>query len=176
MKKHHLFFLILFVISACTSSGSKPQGKPKPFNQGNLSFSIPADWHITDKEYDPEGIYYLSLEKKGLDESGIVTINWFDYQIGREFMLDVFREQMESEKIYQLSKIKFGETFESAYNGYESLQLDYTCSILGVDHSGSLIAFETDSTSVGLMIQEADEDNADNEPGFKTIQSSLKVK
>ncbi len=64
-----IFLISILSLLACNSN--TPGGK---FAKDNITFKYPPGWHIT-KEDDLDGMgYYISLEKAGFDESGLLGL------------------------------------------------------------------------------------------------------
>lgn len=76
MKKSLILPAILaiaaLILTSCAGSGS-----PGEFSYGDISFSHPSDWAVTDTEEYGYSVF-ISAEKKGLNSSGIVMFTIVD--------------------------------------------------------------------------------------------------
>ena len=144
----------------------------KKFNKEGVSFNIPKDWSITEEEdWDGEG-YYLSVEKDGLDSSGMVTMTWINGEIDLDEWLEETKTDFKT-NLGKNSKLKFDKEVSTTYNNIESKSVSYTFSLIGFKHRGNIILFYKNGKSFLMIKQEANEDIKKNKKGFVIIEESF---
>lgn len=171
--KTYISVLITVFFLACNTQVD--EGKKILFNKHGISFTCPKDWKVTDEDYSEDGYYSLSIERRGFDESGIVNVVWFDYEIDLLESVETLKEGMTEETIYKYSDLEMEKMSKLSYNGQETLGFKYKASIIGVKHTGVIHTFNKDGKTVWLIVQEATEDSKKNKSGFKTIEDSFQV-
>lgn len=165
-KSTHLFIILLF-----TTVSFSTQAQQK-FDQWSVSFNYPSDWHITDQEEVAEGSYYLSVEKKGADASGLLVFNLVEGRLEAEDALDTFQQNFEQ----RISGIKFQKTTAGSFGPHKAQYRAFTFSIMGLEHQGAMYCIKTSSRTLTMIVQEAVEDEAENRGGFQMISESLRIK
>lgn len=148
----------------------------KRFIKDGLSFNYPNSWIISEEE-DLNGMgYYVAVEKKGVDESGLFIVVWANQEV------PVKDEIIETQNSYRLHKdfqnVKFEPIIGTSLNEYEP----YTFSCNGyftylneLKHKIVINVFHSKGKTFRVIQQEAMEDSSKNEKDFNTIISSLKV-
>ncbi|HMR18456.1 MAG TPA: hypothetical protein PKA53_04080 [Sphingobacterium sp.] len=162
-----LGILLLFTLS-CTRNSSSGY-----FSKEGVSFIYPQGWSINEEEdLDGEG-YYLSVEKKGLNESGIVQITWFDVHIDNHEYLEIMQKEYKNQKLFY--DLKFETAKNSHFNGIESIACKFSFKILGLRHRGAIYIFSDENKTFSFVTQEALEDIQKNKEGFELIRSTFKT-
>ena len=135
----------------------------------------PQGWKISDEENLDDQGYYLSIEKDGLESSGLFSLTWVYGEFELNDWIRVHKEEMKNNIIYRNSNLAFGGLHESKFNNLNTSSLEYTVSLLGVKHEGTFHFFHAQEKTFTVVIQEAIEDRADNRAGFEMIEQSFKV-
>lgn len=170
MKTLLISLSVLFLVASCQN-----QSEETTFDKQGVSFTIPAGWKAVDEE-DLGGGYSLSIEKEGMDASGLVTITWIEMEIDLDDWATEFKDDMMSSWNTAASNASFGAIKDGRYNGIRTRSVTYKMSLLGMKHRGVIHLFYEGNKSFALIVQEALEDKADNKEGFETIEKSFKVK
>lgn len=180
MIKQFLIISLLFIAAICeinvkdSTEAEKTVLPEKRFETNVYGFNIPLDWNITDKEEIDQGIYYVSVEKNGLDSSGLATIVSFEFLVNLDELIKANFEELKSNQI--LNNLSFGTIEDSKFNGITARHSRFSFRIMGMNHQGSVYAFNNKNNTVVTLFQEALEDKAENNNGFKTIESSFEMK
>lgn len=67
--------IVVFLVEIAGCANQKPR---ENFFKDGVSFTCPSNWSVTEQE-DLDGVgYYLSVEKTGLNASGLLTITWIN--------------------------------------------------------------------------------------------------
>jgi hypothetical protein len=169
--------LLLSLFFIACSSGPSPE---QQFDKKGVSFTSPARWKISEEEEYEESKesysgYYLSVEKEGFDESGIVLISWIDVEIDLDDWQAICTEKIASNIIYRNTNLQFGPTRADELNGIPTQSVQATFSLLGLEHEVNLHFFHANGKTFDVMIQQATEDNEKNKEGFDTILKSFQV-
>ena len=73
MKK--MSYVLLVLICLFSAGCAKKTSPAKPFSQFGISFTCPSGWEIdADEAMDESGYYQISVEKTGLNSSGIMSM------------------------------------------------------------------------------------------------------
>lgn len=163
MKKNIILCLIAITLSC---SGSKET----PAYVYDLSFTCPAGWNVTEKN-DYGDSKYISIEKNGLSESGLVMITYTDEEFELPEYMEIYRDLFKEQKV--MSGIVFDEIKMDYYGQYEGLVCDYTVSIMSIPHEGRFYTFYANGKTVCVTEQEAVEDKVTNKDGFEKIKETL---
>ncbi len=167
MKK--ICFLVLIVLASC----AKPE--PVKFNHQGVSFTVPGDWKIEDQKQITENAYYLSVQKKGLNSSGLFTLTWVDGDLDLAENIQTYKDEMNGESTYQSSNLQFGPEKPTKFAGHEALSIDFTATILTVKHKGTVHCFHANDKTYSVLIQEAEEDESDNKEGYEMFEKTLRI-
>lgn len=168
--RHVFFFLFIsFIFASC-----REPSKERPFHKYGVSFTIPAGWIGVDEE-DLGGGYTISVEKEGMDASGMVNISWVDIEIELDEWALEIRDDLASNLNTAVSKTSFSGIKDGTYNGIPTRCMTYKATFLGVKHTGTIHVFHKSGKSFGIIIQEAIEDKGENEDGFRVVESSFQV-
>ena len=165
-------FILISILTTFYSCQETPQAK---FNKHGVSLTSPKGWEITEEETLDDLGYYLSLEKDGLNYSGIMTVSWVNMELDIDDWIQIHKAEMSNNTIYKNSKLEFGTKQKSTFNNIETTSLSYKANILGVKHEGTLNFFYKNEKSFSILIQEAIEDKAKNKSGFHFIEQSFNV-
>jgi hypothetical protein len=169
MKKYILILVAFIGFLVIPNSGSAQQ---LPVKYYGVSFICPTGWEVSSKE--DEGDYQIiTVEKKGFNSSGIVTITLLDEEYELKDLIQIYRNSIEEQSIY--SNLKFYKQTGGTYGQYKGLVCKYTASVLYLPHKGSIYVFNTKGKSVCIIQQEAIEDSVMNKSGFEKLAESLTV-
>lgn len=182
MKKQFLIFSFLFslIIISCKekenykveiNNDEVPENR---FESNVFSFNYPEDWNITDSEEIEGGIYYMSIEKNGIDSSGLMTIVSFEELIDLDEYIKMNIEQLQNNPV--VKNLNFDTTKDSDFNKIKSRSSNFDFKTMGIKHEGIIYAFNSENNSVVILKQEAIEDRKENAEGFTTIRSSFEIK
>lgn len=167
---------ILTILAATALLFSCKSGSPETqFSKHGISFTCPAGWSVTEEE-DLGGGYYMSIEKEGYNESGLVTITWVDTEnvnlSAEEYMaMNVAGLQSNG----AVNKMSVSDIPGARYGDYDALGKLYTMSVLTMPHTGEMYVIERDDRVICIVRQSADEDSDKNEKGFTIIEESFTI-
>lgn len=168
----NLIYLILF-----TSFLSSCESPEVDFKMKDVSFTCPKGWRITETEdYVEEDGYYVSIEKDGLNSSGIVTIEWVADSFDLELWIETFKVELQNNIIFKTADLSFGDLYDSEFSGYETVSVDFYMNLFGLKHEGKYSVFHHENKTISVLKQGANEDVNANEPGFSIIENSFNVK
>ncbi len=174
MKKTNLILLlILSVTTSCLRlpEKKKDKGVPNIVDRDSYTFSHPGDWEVTEEELVEEGAYYMSIEKKGFESSGLMTITAFDYDIDLDALVNLNLEELQSNKLFR--NFTASQITEDTFNTVTAKSATYHFRIIGMDHEGEIIVFQHQGKTYSILKQGANEDEKDNEEGFAMIEGSF---
>ncbi|MBN1759587.1 MAG: hypothetical protein JW863_14770 [Chitinispirillaceae bacterium] len=163
--------IIAAILVSISSCGSKSNGGD--FVKDNVSFSYASGWSITEQEDYGESGYYLSVEKKGFDESGLMTVTWINAIRDSMDYLEIIQQEYRKQKL--LKNLEFAPIRKSTFNGMPSLSCDFKFKTIGVGHNGTIYVFLKGGKTYSIIRQEALEDVSKNKEGFELLESSFKV-
>jgi hypothetical protein len=164
-----LLFLFTIIFFSCKESPETT------FSKEGIFFTCPQGWSVTDED-SLDGLgYNISVEKDGFNSSALFTILRIDGFVVLDDWLNNYRDELNDNIIYRNANLRFGAIRSAEFNGVECKKIDFTASILGLKHSGSICAFHTQSSSMSILKQEADEDHGQNKDGFQLIEDSFKT-
>jgi len=163
---------VLLSLAGVVACSSSPGGK---FQVGGISFVYQEGWAVTDQEdFDGQG-YYVSLEKDGLNSSGLFVLTWLYDSLDQDEWLEEYKEELKNNIIYRNSDLKFTKPVDNEFSGIPSRSVNFSLGLLGVDHEGVIHVFYGPGFTVSVMRQEAIEDKTKNRAGFDAIESSFTV-
>ena len=172
---------LLFLILSCVVFFSCNESPETKFEKDGVSFICPQGWAIIDQEdFDGEG-YYISIEKDGFNSSGLAMITWYDnFDSGNFNFEEDLRNWEESLKeqwiLVDASNIIFGDYYNNMFNNLRSMSTNYTFSMLGVPHEGTVSVFHAGNKRISVVFQEVTEDKAKNKKEFEIIVNNFKSK
>ena len=166
-------FLAVFTLAGCDLQQSQ---SPKAFNQHGITFQHPGDWSADDAEKLDSTAVSVNCQKNGFDDSGLIIITCFNDSLNLSNVQSIYHVQLDSTSFYKMAGVKFSPTKPGHFGQHETLQSQFTLSMLGVPHSGWLDAFYYKGHTLMVLRQQADEDSAKNKPGFALITKTLDVK
>lgn len=170
---------ILFLIFTCFIFFSCNESPETKFEKDGVSLICPQEWIISDSD-DLDGAgYYLEIEKEGFSSSGLVIIIWVNnynnYNFNYEENLNLYKESLQEQYVLDFGDIAFSNYYENTFNNLSTMSTNYTMSLLGVDHEGTIHVFHTGNKDFSILIQEAIEDKSKNKKGFEIIENNFKV-
>lgn len=171
MKKTILPILLVLLISC-----GKKTSEAYNWQRQGIHFICPENWKITEEETVENGAYYLSIEKRGWDESGLITLCIFDDSLDRSEVLKVYREALKDNFILKHADINFFAEKDSVFSTYESVSEEYTVELLGAKMEGIMHCFYTCNQTIYFLKQTEIGDTDKNAPGFATFERSFTCK
>ncbi|QWX85408.1 hypothetical protein H0I23_07135 [Cellulophaga sp. HaHaR_3_176] len=169
MKNALILLLVLFAFSSCQNT---PEEK---FENEGVSFISPEGWEIADEENLDDIGYYLSIEKDGMNSSGLIAITWLNKEIEVIDWMNIHKDEMNNNILYKNSDLIFEKELEGNFNDFNTTYLKYTLKLLGVKHEGAIHFFKAKGKTFSILIQEAIEDKASNKSGFELVEKSFKI-
>lgn len=166
--------IVLLVLSSFLLSCSGP--KEKVYEKNGISFSYPGNWGVKEDIDYGDGSYYLSIERKGYDESGLVVFAWVksDVESSIEEMLEASLDFLRESDV--IENLVISPVTPVTLNGISGIYVSYTMSIQGImPHTGKFYLLENENWKVSFLQQEADEDAEKNKAGFKLIESTFEL-
>lgn len=165
----------LFLALIAWACGQSPE---QPFvSEDGVQLMCPAGWSITENAKNETSGYHLQLEKDGFDSSGIVIFNWtcevHELEVFFGGATETFVSVAQKQFLGLAFELELGEAHEGSFGGHSALKVEYTGTFLGVDHQGALYALHSAGKTFFIMKQEANEDHAENMPGFSLLESSF---
>ena len=148
--------------------------KTREYENDYFSFNYSSDWKISDNEDMGDGVYYVSVEKKGLDDSGLVTIMSYNQMLDLDDLIQFDLDDLKNNE--SLKKFKNQEFKNSIYNKNDTRSSTYTFEVYGLKFKGIIHAFSSENNTVIIANQEAEEDSKKNASGFKVIEESFQLK
>jgi RecA-family ATPase len=181
MKKQLFILPLLFIFSTFSCKKNESQEVQKnseevsenTFKSKVFNFNYPEDWSITDSEEIEKGIYYLAIEKKGLDASGLMTVVSFEELIDKDASIQINIEQLQNNPV--INNLEYGPLEDATFNSLESRVSSFHFKTMGLKHEGMIYALTSKNYSVVILKQEALEDKKDNAEGFYTIENSFSI-
>ncbi len=165
--------IILPIFIFFISCGKSPEIK---FDKEGVSLTCPSGWKITDeKKLDSMG-YFLSIEREGLNSSGVYAMNWITDSIDLDSYIEVYKDNLKENIIYKHSDLKFDKSIWGKFNSNNSLVSTYSLSLIGLKHEGTIYVFYSNGKTVTVLKQGAVEDKDKNEEGFEVVEKSFVVK
>jgi len=135
-----------------------------------VSFNCPSGWKVTETEdYGPAK--YISIEKKGSNSSGIVTMCFTEEDYELDEYLHIFQESYLEQEI--LNKLTFQKAKEAHYGEHKGIVSTYTFETMSIKHEGQMYVFQKNGITMCLVHQEALEDHKVNLYGFEIIEESF---
>ncbi len=189
MKKQLLIFPLLcfLIILSCKKNENHTleiNNKETPKNSkevpGNrfennvYNFNYADDWSITDREEIEAGIYYVALEKNGMDASGLMTIISYEEVIDLDASIMMNIEELQNNSV--VNNLNYDPLQDSTFNSIKSRSSNFTFKTMEIEHDGIIYAFSSTTNSVVIFKQEALEDKKENIEGFDTIENSFEIK
>lgn len=164
---------IIIVFLIVIAFGCRGQALNGHFSRDGVSFTYPSDWSITEQD-DLDGAgYYLSIEKSGFDESGLVALTWINRVLNSWDYLEIIQEEYKNQEL--LNGLEFQSAKDNSFNGIQSISCDFKFSTLGLKHSGVIYVFVIGEKTYSIIKQEAIEDISKNKNGFELIEGTFEV-
>ncbi len=165
----NIFLLSILSLLACNSN--TPGGK---FTKDNITFKYPPGWHITEED-DLDGMgYYISVEKAGFDESGLLTVTWITGSLDLDEYIIILQEEFENQDL--MNDLVFQDIRDNQYNGNPSISCDFSFSTLGIEHKGTIHILSQNDFTYSIVTNQAIEDITKNQDAFNFIESNFIVK
>jgi hypothetical protein len=166
MKKTFLFLAVFFLSWTCAEQ------KSAHVEIYGISFDCPSGWKVSETK-DKGFIKHISIEKKGISTSGLVTMFITEEDVDVEILLQNMEQSFKEKKSYK--NPVFQQAEESRYGKYKCISSSYTFMIASLKHEGQFYIISENGTTIGLIHQEAVEDHKVNLHGFETIKESFSL-
>lgn len=172
MKNLLLLLAVSFAWFSCDNSteGTTKETASETFTYEDISFSIPEGWEITEAE-PIEGGYFVSCEKKGESESGMVMLSILDDAMSPQEAVNGFLSEITNNDM--LTNVVTETTENSNYYQLPAHKTTYRFSAMGMKHSGTAYGISQCNKVLLLVEQVAAEDAHFSEPGFSGIGKSF---
>lgn len=167
MKAYLLIVFISFSIFSCKEK------QPQAFNKDGVSFICPEDWKITDEENFDDLGYYVSIEKNGVDASGLAIFVWIKDSLDLDEHIIENQIALNEDEVYKNTNLTFEPLKHNTYNGRPSRSSHYTFNTMGIKHQGTMQAFYGANRTYYVLQQGAFEDLKENNTGFVTLETSF---
>ena len=162
------FFSVFFLTNKCSDY------PPQEFERQGISFTTPNGWKLTDlMEYGPMG-GQVTAEKAGLNESAIVVISWFNFDMDTDPTLLGLQEGL-STGVLRLRKASFSEISDYQMGEFSARRITYEGNLLGQKILGELIGFIYNERTITVFRQESAEDISKNKLEFEELLGSIVV-
>lgn len=169
MKNFLILLFILFAHNSCQEASETE------FKKDGISLTSPKGWKITDQENLDDQGYYLSIEKEGLNSSGLISISWINGELDLKEWINMYKDELRNNIIYKNSNLIFEKENKSMFNNINTTSLNFSTSLLGINHEGNIHFFYEKGRTFAILKQEAIEDQVKNKHGFKLIEQSFKI-
>ena len=163
---------ILCIFAILTGCQQSPETK---FARDGISLTCPAGWKITDEDTIEGNGYCISIEKDGLNSSGLLSVSWFTDSVDPSAYMDAYMEEMKNNVIYKSSNINFEDYAESQFKNNPSLSVKYNMSLISVAHTGIIHILYAHGKTITILRQEAIEDLDKNKDGFELLEQSFAI-
>ncbi len=170
MKFYKIIVSVIFLLITTISYGGG--NTDKHFELQGVSFNYPDDWRITEQEKLEDNGYYLAVEKKGWNASGIVTLTWVE-KGDEEVYLKGIQKTLAKQPFFK--KVEFSPAHKTTFNKKPAIVSDFTASVLGMKHRGSVYILTSGEKTYALIKQEVIEDIEKNKAGFKLIETPITI-
>jgi hypothetical protein len=145
------------------------------FSKQGVSFTLTSDWVVTEEEDVSDGKgYYLAAERSGVDESGLITVTWTNVSSD---LIKTAEKILNSIKInlkeQDATRMMFGEPETRSFGKYKGIGADYTFTLEGIPHQGTIYTFTQGGKTIMLMCQEAVSDAQKNKAGFEKFKNTF---
>lgn len=153
-----------------------PAANVQKFDKDGIQFDYPENWNATEEGDITPGGRMITVEKSGMDESGIVLISSVNTEMEPAAMvqrqLDIFREQFKT----TASNIQAGSISTANYGSYQGSTAKMTADLLGLKHTTNVYSFSKNGKTYIISEQGADEDSGKNAEGFEMVKKTFAVK
>ena len=137
-----------------------------------VSFNCPSGWVVKETE-DYGTAKYISIEKKGINSSGLVTMSFTEEEYELDEYLQLFQESFLEQKV--LKNLVFQKANEAYYGKYKGIVSTFTFETMSIKHEGKIYVFHENVITMCIVHQEALEDHNKNLRGFETIKESFNL-
>ena len=171
MKTYKLLLVIVILLSMYSCM---LRSTVTTFDNFGILFTCPSGWEVT-KIDDDEGLQMVSIEKSGVNSSGLIKIIICSNEtLEAEDLMDSYQESLQEMKLF--SDMKMSEVANANYGKYNGLFCSYTAKVMKLPHQGRVYVFSSGDILISLVEQEAVEDNKINHKGFEAIKESFIIK
>ncbi|WP_103072340.1 hypothetical protein [Aquimarina sediminis] len=167
-----ILFSIL-ILSICSFSQETSQTK---FEKQGVSLTYSKGWKITYEENLEDQGYYLSIEKDGLNSSGIITLSWINRELDLNNWITIYKNELRNDINFSNSNLRFAKESRDKFNTINTMSVKFTASIHGLKHEGIIHFFYENNKAFAIIKHEAIEDKTKNKDGFELIERSFTIK
>jgi hypothetical protein len=172
MKRSTLFPTIYLLFSVVFFSFlNETQGI---FKKDGVSFTIPDNWKVSNKQKLEGNGYSITLENKKELSVGVIFTSWFEADMELTSFSDLFKEQFKTQEA--MEGIEFSENRKSKFSGVESLNNDFKVTVNSMPLKGEFICFKKKGKMFFIMLQTTVAEDKSNNSAIKTFSNSFKVK
>lgn len=133
--------------------------------------SYPNNWKVITEVVEPGLIYQVSIQKKGISTSELITFLYSKMEIPPEDMIEGIKESLLEEVSHQ--NTTFGPIKNFYFYGKLSRTLYYTTTYMGLTRYGHIRAYSYDGISVVILKQSDSQSKLDNY--FRTMEDSFRI-
>jgi hypothetical protein len=175
LAKTSLLFAVILLFANCrNSSNDSSVQSQKTFENTVYTIDIPEGWRLADRERLEEGVDFISIEKRGFDSSGMLTLLSSDFELDLDYGIGMNIEEIKDQILFQ--NVRSYGIQNDSFGSYAARSARYTLSVLGLQHAGMVYGIQENGHSVFILKQEATEDFQVNESGFEELIKSFTFK
>ena len=171
MKKSAIFPTIYLLFSVLFFSFVNES--QSDFKKDGVSFIIPDNWKISDKQKLDANGYSITLQNKKESSVGVISSSWFEADLELPTFSKLFKDQFKSQEA--MEGIEFGEDRKSKFCGVESLNTDFKVTVSSIPLKGEFICFKKKGKMFFIMLQTTVVEDKSNLAGIKLFSNSFKV-
>lgn len=165
--KIYILGLFTILLLAC-KNGDKDE--ILEYSIDGVSINYSSDWILESEDLDGEG-YYISIEKKGLDSSGLYQLYWVNGIENPEALLEDQKREFSNEPVF--SGIRFSDNYTTYYNKFDAISSEYKVALLEIE--GQITAFINNNKGFVIITQQDYDSDSENKEGFDIIEKSFSV-
>lgn len=165
------FFIFISLVTLLLLSFSKPE--EATYLHDGVNMTIPAKWKISKEAPQPDGGHFVSFQRKGLSNSGLVKLKWSPGELDLKKRAEAHRKQLQSAFEKRNANPEMGDLSPVAFGYHQGLSFPYQMALLGVKHEGEVVVFQACGKTFSYITQEAVEDHDKNQKGFEAFAASF---
>lgn len=171
-----LSLLVCLLLAGCTEK-SPDLDNPLTFEQGSLSFSYPGNWKIMENRKDGD-VWHINIESPG---TAVITMNIFDEtdtisaEEYAESVMENFQETFDGFMTVDKKTVAHRTTKSGEELNIVSYYYTLDIATIKVPHLQRYRKLVSGTQSLYMMTQIPIEDKKLTSPGFKLINSSIKL-
>ena len=169
--KLFLSIIITILFISCSLPISSPE---KNFSSNGVSFKIPKGWEITEKEDNAPSDFYISIEKKRVFNSGVITFTWVEDSVNLEDWLQLYKTELDKNFVIAgMAHPVFDEYKHLTFNNIKAVSCEYSEDSEDLPLTGKIICFHGKNRSYGIIFQGMDKDKETNRKGYYAFEKSF---